>query len=61
MPRLESPPALRYVERMTNASAMFDIGGVGPRTGHLYNYIETYAGGQGAMHVRMAPMPCSAT
>ena len=29
---------------------LLNIGGRNPRTGVLYNYIETYAGGQGAMH-----------
>ena len=29
---------------------LLNIGGTDPRTGVLYNYIETYAGGQGAMH-----------
>ena len=29
---------------------LLNIGGVDPRSGVLYNYIETYAGGQGAMH-----------
>ena len=29
---------------------LLNIGGRNPRSGVLYNYIETYAGGQGAMH-----------
>ncbi|MAG37609.1 MAG: 5-oxoprolinase [Dehalococcoidia bacterium] len=29
---------------------LLNIGGTDPRTSGLYNYIETYAGGQGAMH-----------
>lgn len=29
---------------------LLNIGGTDPRTGILYNYIETYAGGQGGMH-----------
>jgi N-methylhydantoinase B len=29
---------------------LLNIGGTNPRSGVLYNYIETYAGGQGAMH-----------
>ena len=29
---------------------LLNIGGRDPRSGVLYNYIETYAGGQGAMH-----------
>jgi N-methylhydantoinase B len=31
-------------------TSLFNIGGVNPGTNRLYNYIETYAGGQGAMH-----------
>ncbi len=31
-------------------TSLFNIGGTDPRSGELYNYIETYAGGQGAMH-----------
>ncbi len=41
-------------ERVAAASSgtmnLLNIGGKDPRTGVLYNYIETYAGGQGAMH-----------
>ena len=41
-------------ERVAAASSgtmnLLNIGGRDPRTGVLYNYIETYAGGQGAMH-----------
>ena len=29
---------------------LLNIGGIDPRNGIYYNYIETYAGGQGAMH-----------
>ena len=29
---------------------LLNIGGMNPRTGIYYNYVETYAGGQGAMH-----------
>ena len=29
---------------------LLNIGGIDPRNGNYYNYIETYAGGQGAMH-----------
>ena len=29
---------------------LLNIGGIDPRSGTYYNYIETYAGGQGAMH-----------
>jgi N-methylhydantoinase B len=29
---------------------LLNIGGINPRNGSYYNYIETYGGGQGAMH-----------
>ena len=29
---------------------LLNIGGIDPRNGIYYNYVETYAGGQGAMH-----------
>ena len=29
---------------------LLNIGGIDPRNGEYYNYVETYAGGQGAMH-----------
>jgi N-methylhydantoinase B len=29
---------------------LINVGGVNSRTGRLYNYIETYGGGQGALH-----------
>ena len=29
---------------------LINVGGLDPRTGDYYNYVETYAGGQGAMH-----------
>ena len=29
---------------------LLNIGGMDPRNGEYYNYVETYAGGQGAMH-----------
>ena len=29
---------------------LINIGGIDPRNGEYYNYVETYAGGQGAMH-----------
>ncbi len=32
------------------ATSMFNIGGVDPARGAMYSYVETYAGGQGAMH-----------
>jgi N-methylhydantoinase B len=31
---------------------LLNIGGIDPRDGKYYNYIETYAGGQGALHDR---------
>jgi N-methylhydantoinase B len=33
----------------TGSMSIFTIGGVDPRTGEYYSYIETYGGGQGAM------------
>ena len=29
---------------------LVNVGGIHPRTGEYYNYVETYAGGQGALH-----------
>jgi N-methylhydantoinase B len=40
----------RAAAASNGVTSLFNIGGLNPRTGHLYNYIETYAGGQGAMH-----------
>jgi N-methylhydantoinase B len=40
----------RAAAASNGVTSLFNIGGVNPRTGALYNYIETYAGGQGAMH-----------
>jgi len=40
----------RAAAASNGVTSLFNIGGLDPRTGHLYNYIETYAGGQGAMH-----------
>jgi N-methylhydantoinase B len=40
----------RAAAASNGVTSLFNIGGVDPRTGSLYNYIETYAGGQGAMH-----------
>ena len=41
-------------ERVPAASAgsmcLFTIGGIDPRTGRYYSYVETYGGGQGAVH-----------
>jgi len=31
---------------------LVNIGGIDPRSGEYYNYVETYGGGQGAMHDR---------
>ncbi|MBW2057734.1 MAG: hydantoinase B/oxoprolinase family protein [Deltaproteobacteria bacterium] len=33
----------------TGSMSIFTIGGVDPRTGEYYSYVETYGGGQGAM------------
>jgi len=40
----------RAAAASNGVTSLFNIGGVDPRTKRLYNYIETYAGGQGAMH-----------
>lgn len=40
----------RSAAASNGVTSLFNIGGLDPRTGRLYNYIETYAGGQGAMH-----------
>jgi N-methylhydantoinase B len=40
----------RAAAASNGVTSLFNIGGVDPRTGQLYNYVETYAGGQGAMH-----------
>lgn len=40
----------RAAAASNGVTSLFNIGGADPRTGRLYNYIETYAGGQGAMH-----------
>jgi N-methylhydantoinase B len=42
----------RAAAASNGVTSLFNIGGLDPRTGKLYNYIETYAGGQGAMHDR---------
>ena len=43
-------------ERVLAASSgtmnLLNIGGIDPRTGIYYNYVETYAGGQGAMKIQ---------
>ena len=41
---------MRAAAASNGATSMFNIGGKDPRTGRLYNFVETYAGGQGAMH-----------
>ena len=40
----------RAAAASNGVTSLFNIGGLDPRSGQLYNYIETYAGGQGAMH-----------
>jgi N-methylhydantoinase B len=40
----------RAAAASNGVTSLFNIGGFNPRTEKLYNYIETYAGGQGAMH-----------
>jgi len=40
----------RAAAASNGVTSLFNIGGTDPRTGRLYNYVETYAGGQGAMH-----------
>jgi N-methylhydantoinase B len=40
----------RSAAASNGVTSMFNIGGLNPRTGLLYSYVETYAGGQGAMH-----------
>ncbi len=40
----------RAAAASNGVTSLFNIGGFDQRTGKLYNYIETYAGGQGAMH-----------
>ena len=41
---------MRSAAASNGVTSLFNIGGVDARTGRLYNYIETYAGGQGANH-----------
>jgi N-methylhydantoinase B len=40
----------RAAAASNGVTSLFNIGGLDSRTGRLYNYIETYAGGQGAMY-----------
>ena len=42
----------RAAAASNGVTSLFNIGGFDPRSGRLYNYIETYAGGQGAMHAQ---------
>ena len=39
----------RAAAASNGVTSLFNIGGAHPTTGKLYNYVETYAGGQGAM------------
>jgi N-methylhydantoinase B len=41
---------MRSAAASNGVTSLFNIGGVDGRTGRLYNYIETYAGGQGGNH-----------
>ena len=45
-----SDAILSIAAASNGVTSLFNIGGFNPRTEKLYNYIETYAGGQGAMH-----------
>ena len=40
----------RAAAASNGVTSLFNIGGINPQTNRLYNYVETYAGGQGAMH-----------
>ena len=40
----------RVLAACSGTMNLLNIGGIDPRNGTYYNYIETYAGGQGAMH-----------
>jgi N-methylhydantoinase B len=42
----------RVLAACSGTMNLLNIGGFDPRDGSYYNYIETYAGGQGAMHDR---------
>ena len=41
---------MRAAAASNGVTSLFNIGGLDGRNGRLYNYIETYAGGQGANH-----------
>lgn len=40
----------RVVAACSGEMNLINVGGIDPRTGEYYNYVETYGGGQGAMH-----------
>ncbi|MFB3906171.1 MAG: hydantoinase B/oxoprolinase family protein [Acidobacteriota bacterium] len=40
----------RAAAASNGVTSLFNIGGLDPGSGRLFNYVETYAGGQGAMH-----------
>lgn len=40
----------RAVAASAGTMALFTIGGINPTTGKYYSYVETYGGGQGAVH-----------
>jgi N-methylhydantoinase B len=42
----------RVVAACSGEMNLLNLGGIDPRTGTYYNYVETYGGGQGAMHDR---------
>jgi len=46
---LEAVPE-RVVAACSGEMNLINVGGIDPRTGEYYNYVETYGGGQGAMH-----------
>ena len=40
----------RVVAACSGEMNLINVGGINPRTGEYYNYVETYGGGQGAMY-----------
>ena len=40
----------RVVAACSGEMNLINVGGIDPRTGEYYNYVETYGGGQGALH-----------
>ena len=40
----------RVVAACSGEMNLINVGGIDPRTGVYYNYVETYGGGQGALH-----------